>query len=365
MEYYSKIVFYMKKWLLFPLICFFSGCSEQLQNNESILGTINLSDPVLLKIHDSKIIQRLKNIDQSGTPAYYCQLPSFSRYDHSIGVLYLVQHFGGDIKEQLAALTHDASHTVFSHVADKFFDIEGYQDKIHEETLTYLGAQKILDEYGLKIHDINPEHENFKRQEQPLPDMCADRIEYNIHTGLIFNLITKDDVKEILDHLFYQNEKWYFDSVDAAQKFATLSLIFTEHFWGSAENARAYYLTTKILKKSFTLNLFNMNEFHYENDNTIINKIEKTSDDEIKFYMSELKKINMKKIGQFTMPAYPLNKSISVFIKPKFRGIDPLVLKKDKFVRLTTLSKSFKNKYDRVKKKMNNGFNVKMPIYSK
>ena len=44
-----------------------------------------------------------------------------TRYEHSVGVMLLARRVGGGLREQVAALLHDVSHTAFSHVIDHVF----------------------------------------------------------------------------------------------------------------------------------------------------------------------------------------------------------------------------------------------------
>lgn len=108
-----------------------SGCNNNSMIQQTIFGPVDMSDPLHYDINESYAMQRIKHVDVSGTPHYYNQTPAMSRYDHSLGVMYIVQRYGGSKLEQAAALTHDASHTAFSHVADVLFEMEGYQDHIH------------------------------------------------------------------------------------------------------------------------------------------------------------------------------------------------------------------------------------------
>ncbi|CAO4847524.1 MAG: hypothetical protein CNLJKLNK_01394 [Holosporales bacterium] len=352
----------MKKQL--PLTLFLASCTEIPHHvQESVLGPIHLYHDALKEVNDAPIMQRLKHIDQAGTPFYYCGLPSFSRLDHSLGALYLVQHYGGDLNEQIAALTHDASHTAFSHIADTLFNCEGYQDEIHEYSLDSMNFGEILKKYNICIEDVNPENKGFLRQEQPLPDLCADRIEYNLHTGFVFKLINQQDIAFILKHLFYRNGKWFFDTIDAAKKFSNLSLYFTEKVWGSKTNVYVYLLTAKMLKRALAIKAFDMKTFHFGTDLDLLKIIDASNDPEIVFYREKIKSIDMR--GDLTQ----LKENSSSFsveekkVSPKFRGVDPLVLTKDGFKRLTTLDPDYKKDYDRVKKLMHDGFTLKIPLF--
>ena len=104
---------------------------------ETLFGKLLVKDEVIIDLLESEAVQRMKHVDQSGITHYYGHVPAFSRYDHSIGVYHLTTLYSSSKKEQVAALLHDISHTVFSHLGDMIFDhdevesSDSYQDSIH------------------------------------------------------------------------------------------------------------------------------------------------------------------------------------------------------------------------------------------
>jgi HD superfamily phosphohydrolase len=101
-------------------------CSCHARIVETFLGPVEENNPVVLKLLDSKAIQRLKLIDQSGPTAYFLKnFRRFSRYDHSLGVYALLKRYNASQEEQIAGLLHDASHTAFSHIGDWIFSNRG------------------------------------------------------------------------------------------------------------------------------------------------------------------------------------------------------------------------------------------------
>jgi HD superfamily phosphohydrolase len=165
-------------------------------------------------------MQRIKRIDQSGTIRYFFPqiIPSFSRFDHSIGVWGLVKKFSKSKQECYAALLHDVSHPAFSHMLDfstkfskeknKIDQRQSFQDEHHLTYLKNSGICEILqDNYQISLDSLNQENESYKCLEQKLPDLCADRIEYNIHTALLMKKITKQQAKEMITSLCFKNDK--------------------------------------------------------------------------------------------------------------------------------------------------------------
>ena len=172
--------------------------TPQSYTTETIWGSAVVENPLTRALLKSPAMERIKHIDQSGPLVYFGLAPEYRRYDHCVGVWDLVRRFGGSDQEQAAALLHDASHTVFSHVADHLFHgrekEHSYQDEIHLWFLEKMGIEKILKEHGIDdISILNPDNPDYRRLEQPSPGLCADRIEYLLHTGILFEKLTKEE----------------------------------------------------------------------------------------------------------------------------------------------------------------------------
>jgi len=298
---------------------------------------------------DIPIMKRLKGIDQSGPSRYFGpMLPSFSRYEHSVGVWALLKKTGANLKEQIAGLLHDSSHTVFSHIADFLFaknvnefTERGYQDTIHMEFLKKNNINKFVENFRFNINDLNPEKKEYTRLEQSLPDMCADRIQYNIHTGVILKLISKKNAKRISDNVSFKDGKWFFTDEHLAKKFAELSLYFTQNFWGAKWNVSLDMHFSNALARALQLKLIKYDDL-FLTDNVILNKLVKNQDHLIQLNLQQCKE---------PLKQIPGKDYKSVFFKPKFRGIDPLVESKStgKLIRLSEVDQMFKHYYDSVK----------------
>lgn len=324
----------------------------------SIFGDTVIDDQVIADLLDAPVMQRLKHIDQSGTPRYFTQhIPSFSRYDHSVGVFVLLKRVGAPLNEQIAGLLHDASHTVFSHSGDWAMDMgddkDSYQDDIHGWYLHEMKVDEIVKPYNISLKEILHKGGGYSALEQDLPDMCADRIEYNLHTALIFGQLSKAEVMKIVNDLQFKNGKWYFSNPALAKKFADLSIYFTRYFWGVPNNQALNHWSGLMLKRAFEIGLCSPQEFHFGKDQEIMEKL-KASDDPI------IKDLVQKCFNYQDHYEVVANGPHEMETKPKFRGIDPLVMVKGKLVRLTSIDKDFKHDYTKVKSLVQNGIKIRL-----
>ncbi len=342
--------------LLLVLICFSFGCHAKIVS--TIFGNIEETNPTVLELIDSNAMQRLKYIDQSGIDAYVTDnFPKFTRYEHSLGVYALLKKYNVSIEEQIAGLLHDASHTAFSHLGDYIFQsgshrMQSYQDSIHELSLKHFAVDQILARYALTLADVSPKNPKFLALEQPYPDMNADRIEYNLHTALVFQDLTPLEVEQILMSLKFSNNKWYFTDITNAKKFARLSTYYNKTFWGSAHNMAIHSVAAAMLKYALQNDIITSDEIHFSTDEQVLQKLQQDNSPVIKELFAIIG--NMDKYFVLTEVDEQ-----HIVLPIKMRGIDPLVLHAGGLHRLSDLSQDFKNELNLTKEFCQHGAYVK------
>lgn len=336
----------------FVLIFFFFTqlTSKEIQL-ETLYGTIKVTDPLIIDLLESVPMQRIKKIDQHGVVYFQKNSPTFNRYEHCIGVYYLLKQFNLPLIEQAAGLVHDVSHTVFSHLSDLIFEHDDvndpYQDSIHYWYLEKSNLRSVVSKYNYTLEHLSI-HDDYFGLEQPLPDICADRLEYNLHTGYAFNLLTKADIQIILNDLSFEDNKWFFKTPSIAKKFASLSLYFTEHFWGEDSKVSIYKFASLAVQRAINLNLISFDDIHFSNDAAVLEKLQESSDSLIQSYLSKCSHIkNNYKIGS--------KEDYNYLYHPKFRGINPLVKVDGYLVRLSSLDQDFAEEFQRVKEQTKQG----------
>ena len=151
-----------------------------MQYEDELYGMVEISEPLLQDLIVSDAIQRTKGISQHGITAHLGITPPFSRFEHSMGSMLLVRRLGANNKEQVAALLHDVSQTAFSHVIDFVFDDhsgQSYHEEKKEEFVANSDIPAILNRHDMDWREFMNE-EQFSLLEQPLPALCADRLDY-------------------------------------------------------------------------------------------------------------------------------------------------------------------------------------------
>ncbi len=323
----------------------------------TILGSLILDEPVLIDLINSEAMQRLKLIHQYGVAHYPNKNIAYSRYQHSLGVLHILKVVGCSLQEQIAGLLHDVSHTVFSHVADVLFahksSVNSYQDDIHEWYISKTDIPAILSKYGFCVKDILHKSGTFKALEQDLPDLCADRLEYLLNGAFLEQLLTAQQVQDIFASLCFNNQTWYFSSLEQARKLADISLHLTEFRFASAWNIASYYWAAQALRLALDSQLLTLDDIHFSSDDAVWNKLAAVHIDNIDLL---LKKIE----NSMQYCALSDASTFDLYVKPKLRGIDPLVMVDSQLVRLSVLDQDFYNKFWCLKNKLENGLYLKL-----
>jgi uncharacterized protein len=355
----------------FVLLCCFSltlpwPCEDKLITVNSynhdqltlttLYGSFTITEPVLLDLLESTPMQRLKEIRQLGIWNYAIKPDNFNRYDHSVGVFTLVRKTGGSLKEQIAALLHDVSHTVFSHVGAFFFvndaqQMDQFQDNAHEWYLQVSGLADILKKHGYTIEEVVPKNSEFQRLEQELPNLCADRIDYNIRGALWDDLITAEEAQSIIDALRFKDGTWYFSNLASAKKFAEQSLIMTKNIWASAENFVTGILLANALHHATTNGIITENDVWFSTDTAVWNKLKNSLHAEIINRIIEIEHCHKFFIID--------EQNYTHIFSRKFRGLDPLIKTEKGLQYLSVLDNQFAQKYQDTKNE------IAQPLYVK
>lgn len=296
---------------------------------DKIYGEFDINEPVLIELINSKAVQRLKGVSQLGLPDEYYHIKGFSRFDHSIGAMLLLKKLGASLKEQIAGLLHDVSHTAFSHLTELLLGDPTKDNFQDENMISYIektDIPKILKKYSYDYNEIC-DTTNFSLLESDAPNLCADRVDYSLREMVNF----EKDVKKILSAIINHNGKIIFNSKEACEKFSLGYARCQRENWGSAEAKVRQQLLTEALKDSLNRGIIAIDDFwktDYEIIETIKNKGSTNAIEKLDILSSKFKILESK------------NKNFG--FKKKFRYVDPEVIIDGKLFRLTDLSENYK-----------------------
>ncbi|KSU86418.1 MULTISPECIES: HD domain-containing protein [Bacillaceae] len=282
--------------------------------HDFIYGSFHL-EPVLAELIHTQPLQRLKKIHQGG--ASYLVNPKWNvtRFEHSVGVMLLIKKLGGSIEEQIAGLLHDISHTAFSHVIDFVLDNpeQDFHDQIFEKVIQSSEIPSVLQKHGFNILSILP-IEKWSLLEQPLPSLCADRIDYTLRDLSTYNMISLDDACKFVDELRVVDGKICLKTIEAAEWFVKAYYTEVVDFFLHPLNVYGYAILTDILKIAIAKQIIHFDDL-LSDDETVWKKLIDSKDPEV---LKKMKDISKKVIND--------ERNYDIHQKKKVRIIDPFVL---------------------------------------
>jgi HD superfamily phosphohydrolase len=343
----------LKLLLLLPLFIFNFLNAELI---ETFYGEVNVEEKVILELIQSPAFQRLKDVHMYGIGYYTTHKEPFSRYSHSLGVFHLLRNSNRPLKEQIAGLLHDASHTVFSHVGDwvfnKLTEDDDYQNSIHEKYLEESGLADILRKYGIEASEVLPLQHLAPALEADRPNASADRLDYSLQGAYHQNFLTKEEASLAFQSLKYENGLWVSSNLELMEKMVRFILFMTEDCFGSINNHLSSRWLADAILRAFEIELIDLIEFHTSIDDLVWEKLITSSDPFIKEKMYKASNPE----AFYEIADYFNSDAI---IKTKFFGFDPYIQNGESLKRITHLLPELKNEYDFIKEKMSKGFSIK------
>jgi len=304
-----------------------------MQYDDSIYGTVEIQEPILLELMDSNAIQRLKGISQHGITALIGITPPFSRYDHSVGVMLLVRRLGASVDEQIAALLHDVSHTAFSHVIDFVFDDQNgqsYHEDKKEEFVAASDIPRILSKYGRDWIEFMDENK-FKLLEQESPALCADRLDYFLRDLEFLSLACGEEIHAAVESLEVKDEKIVVKHPDTARWMAYTFIETDRASWSNFREVGLYQITAEAIKIALNLGVIDESDV-WSSDDVLWKKLCSAEHPDIKRY------VNLITPGtRFTWD----DKNPLFRIAPKIRSIDPPVSSGNDVLPLSDIDATF------------------------
>ncbi|MDD2785690.1 MAG: HD domain-containing protein [Patescibacteria group bacterium] len=308
--------------------------------SDRLYGSFNIDEPVLVELINSRAVQRLKGIAQLGIPDEFYSVKSFSRYEHSVGVMLLLRRLGANEEEQIAGLLHDASHTAFSHVIDWVVKENGsednYQDNHHLEYLLKTELPSILERYGYDINNI-ADYDRFGLLERDMPDLCADRVDYGLRE------FDETSAAICLKSLKTQKRRIVFSDIKAAKLFAVNFLDRTENNWASMEAVNRYRYFSEALRIAVKLDQISMEDF-WQDDTFVFEKLKRCNDARIVKILNQLQILSWDNL--------PKDGLIHVL---KFRHVDPLIIIEGDLHRLSEVDIEFKRDLEEARVRCSSG----------
>jgi HD superfamily phosphohydrolase len=325
-----------------------------MQYSDRIYGTIEIDEPVITELVESAPLQRLKEINQYGAAFFRFPHLTTTRYEHSVGVYYILKKLNAPIIEQIAGLLHDAPHTAFSHVSDVVFEdaSQAFHDKFHEKILFSSNIPRILKRHGFSVWKLLNKS-SFHLAESDLPDLCADRIDYFFRDCVTDKQLDLVDARRMLDDMTTHKGEIVFKTEDIAKQFATVYRGANEKLWAHPLQAALYYLLSSAMKVALEEGVLTFDDL-FTTDQEVAAKMRAAGNPEIDKFLHDMENIAVEENAS----------SYDYHIRPKIRLVDPYVLVGEgddaRHERLSELDSGFRDANARFIEEKSKGYYIKV-----
>jgi hypothetical protein len=294
---------------------------------DRVYGDVSIEDPGILDLIGCGTFRRLQGVRQAGPSALAFPFKNVTRFEHSLGVFILLQRLGADRREQVAGLLHDISHTAFSHAVD--FVISSEEQDHHEQLKPLMldrpDIVRALAGLGYQPRDFYDDSV-YPLLEQPLPGLCADRLDYFLRDGLACGVVTPEATRRILVHLAVIDTQIVLTDVAVAREAAALFESMNRNWWASPTEAYIYNEFADALREGLRLGLLRLDDLMTE-DELVLAKLDASGSPLIAGKLAAIRHFRIEALNGYAPR-----------IIPKERWLDPPVLTAGSVARLSTMN---------------------------
>ncbi len=292
--------------------------------NDRVYGDVTIEDPDFLALIRCPTFQRLKGIRQAGPSAFAFPFKTVTRFEHSLGVLTLLERLGADRRQRVAGLLHDISHTAFSHAVDFIFhsDEQDYHEKLKPEFLRRNDVATVLKRMGYSPAEFYDDS-IYPILEQPLPLLCADRLDYFLRDSLVCGVSTPESVSRTLAHVTVVEDRIAFTDAhvarDAVERFAEMN----RHFWAGDTESFIYNEFADALSEAFRIGILREADLLHD-DAHVLSRLKASRNARIVEAMENIMQFHPGRLAGFEPK-----------VAPKTRWLDPPIAREGRAVPLS------------------------------
>lgn len=298
--------------------------------NDRVYGPVQIAHPLVIRLVETPTMQRLGGVMQSGPSALVFPFKTVSRLEHSLGVYCLLERLGADLRECVAGLLHDISHTAFSHAIDFLITSEeqNHHELLKDRFLHRPDIVTALAAMGFEAGEFEDDT-RFPLLEQPLPGLCADRIDYFLRDGLACGEIGRPFVTAFLNQLVVVENRIAIADKAIAETAVDLFQRMNRHWWASHSEAYIYNNFAEVLRYAIDSGVIHHDDL-LTSDDEVIARIESSNVAGLKDALHRIRQFCPSDLSGFTPR-----------VIPKHRWIDPPVWRHGRVQPLSAWNKLF------------------------
>lgn len=322
----------------------------------SLYGDVVVDNNLIKALINHPALKRMRFIDNAGPSRYFRSLPAYSLFDHALGVFVILKRFNRPLDEQIAGMLEPVAHSVFSHQGTLFLRPKNsnkpYYLAAHSAYLKTVGLEPWLMKAKLSAQDVDPLNEKFAALYQNPPFLSAIEIEMTLRLAYSYKLLTLKEIKQIMDDLRFEEGKWFFVTEKSAAKLGTLSLYFTERYWGTPQNYVVNRWVAAAMKRAVDLGILSVKEIRFGIDKAVLRKLMHVKDNIIHGLLVQCRQ-------PFRFYSVATSGSYDEIYKPEFRGLNPFVKREGQYIRLTQLNESYSKRFKALRESFVQGIKIK------
>ena len=294
---------------------------------DRVYGRVSIEDAEILELIGCATFERLKGVRQAGPSALAFPFKDVTRYEHSLGVFILLRRLKAPRREQVAGLLHDVSHTAFSHAVDFVFTSteQDHHEHLKPLMLDRPDITRALAGMGFSPRDFYDDSV-YPLLEQPIPLLCADRLDYFLRDGLACDVVKPQFIERIMGCLAVVDHQIVLTDVAVAREATALFATMNRDWWASPVEAFIYNEFADALREGLRLGAIVRDDLMTD-DELVLAKLE----------AAQSRKI-AKKLELIRHLEPELTHSYVPRIVPKERWLDPPVLIKGEVQPISTVA---------------------------
>ncbi len=294
--------------------------------NDRVYGDSTIDDPRLLALIAGPTFQRLRGIRQAGPSAITFPFKTVTRYEHSLGVYLLLRDLGAGLREQVAGLLHDLSHTAFSHAVDFVFTSaeQNHHEHLKREFLHRADIVGALGTLGFSADEFCDDSV-YPLLERPIPWLCADRVDYFLRDGLACREISDEQVAQFRAHLTVIDRTIVVTDLAVARAIVAKYAVMNRDWWAGSTEAFIYNEFADALREAFRLGILHDADLLFD-DAHVLAKLQASASPKIAEKLDAILNFRPDRVDAY-VPR----------IIPKNRWLDPPVLVGSEVKRLSQI----------------------------
>ncbi len=319
---------------------------------DKVYGKQEIRDRAALDIMKTREMQRLKDVNQYGAWRYVTPEMKTTRFEHSVGVYLLLRSMGAGREEQIAGLLHDIGHTAFSHAFDYAVgksEVQDTNDIAQEEVLRNSGVWGRILRAGMDPSSLL-RHDLFPLLEKPLPDLCADRIDYVFRDSICYGIASREEAAGLLSSMAAEKNRIFLNDEEFAFKLSEIFMRMDNEYWRSPTQGAIYHLMGESIRIAMKEKIINKADL-FTTDTELMKKLTASGNKEI------LSRISLIRPG---IRAEDNPEDYDFFVRGKCRYIDPLVSTGRGVRRLSEINKAVKERIAAFRHEHSKGHHIKI-----